>query len=96
MPEKVLSLDDPIETEDGDINLDHPLVVLFRQKMLESVAQEQGSTFRCPECKTLLPYGPMHVWQGYNPSDGRNREGRRCTICEIAFDPDTEQVLERG
>lgn len=50
----------PLETEDG-LNLDHPVVVLFRKIMLERTAQAEKSELYCPTCKTHLPYNHMTV-----------------------------------
>jgi hypothetical protein len=45
----MVSIDDPIEKEDGGLDLDHPVVLLFRQTMLAKEAEKEGSKLYCPK-----------------------------------------------
>ena len=84
------SIDDiPMETEDG-INLDHPVVVLFRKLMLERNAKVEKSDLYCPTCETNLPYNHMTVASvpdgvdaNFNPV---HRTAYFCTLCQEYFD----------
>jgi len=81
--------DIPMETDDG-INLDHPVVVLFRKLMLERQAKSQNSDLHCPKCSTNLPYNNMTVASVQDGVDANyNRVYRDtyfCTLCQEYFD----------
>ena len=72
------------ETEEGGIDLDDPIVKLFRRVMLESIAREQGETTRCPGCDVLLPLTEMTIFRKLN-RDGTIELKRFCTLCECEF-----------
>lgn len=84
-----MSVDEiPLETENG-INLDHPVVILFRKMMLEQAAKEQDSDLFCKKCNTHLPYSPITsaripdgVDADYRPVFKR---GHYCPLCEEYF-----------
>jgi len=85
-----MALDDiPLETENG-INLEHPVVKLFRKVMLESAAKEQGSDLYCPKCKTNLPYSEMTVAKEFDGVDANFSPVYKltyfCTLCQEYFD----------
>lgn len=87
---RMANLDDiPMETEDG-INLDHPLVVLFRIAMLEKQARAEKSDLYCPKCKTNLPYNPMTVASLPDGVDASlnpvHNPAYFCTLCQSYFD----------
>ncbi len=67
------------ETENG-IDLDDPIVVLFRRLCLEKLAKEQGENARCPKCNMLLPSTTM-TWT----KNAKGELKRFCTICEIEY-----------
>ena len=82
------SIDDKLETENG-INLDNPIVRLFRRKQLEAAATEQGSDLYCPECEVNLPITPMTVNKEQDGTDANMNPSYKtsyyCTICEKHF-----------
>jgi len=81
-------LEAELETEDG-INLNHPLVKLFRKFHLEKAAKEQGSDLYCPYCGTNLPYFHMTVGQEPAGVDANFNPLKRivyfCTLCQKDF-----------
>lgn len=83
-----MALEAQLETENG-LNLEHPLVLLFRKLELERIAKEQKSDLYCPKCGTNLPYNQMTVARipdgtdaNYNPV---YKQGYFCTLCQEYF-----------
>lgn len=80
----------PLETENG-LNLDHPLVFLFRRLMLEQNAEIEKSNLYCPSCKAHLPYNSMTAGQSVDfediGADGRPAVNLTyyCPLCEKSF-----------
>ncbi|MDO8430240.1 MAG: hypothetical protein Q7S73_02650 [bacterium] len=68
--------------KDSLIDLDDPIVVLWRKRELEMQARKQGYIARCPSpgCCYIVPLTMM---------TGEAESGKRfCTICEKEFDYD--------
>jgi len=82
------------DLEEDGIDLDDPLMVAFRKAHLESAAKEQGSKDKCPRCSTLLPYSRMHDVGSARVKGGAWRDLKFCSICQIYFDPETNEIHE--
>ncbi len=72
------------------LNLDDPIVVLFRKLMLEKNAKAENSDLYCPKCKTNLPYNMMTVATvpdgvdaNFNPV---HKPAYFCTLCQEYFE----------
>jgi hypothetical protein len=71
-----------------DINLDDPLVMIFRMMMLEKEAKMHGSDLYCPKCKTNLPQ--RHPFIGFEGTDdwtSKPEESKTyyCGLCDEYF-----------
>jgi hypothetical protein len=71
----------------GGIDLDDPIVMIFRRMMLEKEAKMRGSNLYCPKCKTHLP--ERHPFIGFEGSDDLNfrKEEKTyyCGLCDEYF-----------
>ncbi len=85
-----MALDDICPEQENALNLDHPLVVLFRKHNLEEAAKSENSDLYCPKCKTNLPYNHMTVASVPDGVDANlNPIGKRayfCTLCQEYFE----------
>ena len=83
MPDNNNSLDDSVD-------LDDPIVKLFRKVMLESIAREEKSDLYCSHCGTNLPYNRITVGYVANGVDANFNPVKKleyfCTLCQKPFD----------
>jgi len=77
--------------DDKAIDLDDPLVILFRKVMLEQIAKEQKSDLYCSHCSTNLPYTHMTIGPVIEEAvDGNGNPIKIsfdyfCTLCQKGF-----------
>jgi len=78
------------DTMKETLDLDAPMVKLFRKIHLEAAAHEQKSDLYCPKCSVHLPYSIMTIVQVPAGKDSNLQDtytlGYFCTLCQEEFD----------